>query len=74
MLLKIPKEIIDNYQEDWHKLFYVISGDRTYYFQHCEVCYIDKDVEKILGGHYVCKKCLKKLKLPKEKDTKLGLK
>lgn len=66
MLLKIPKEKIDNYQEDWQKLFYLISGDGEYYFQHCEVCYIDKDVERILGGHYVCNKCLKKLKLPKE--------
>ena len=68
MLLKIKKEIIDNFQEDWQKSFYVISGDRKYYFQHCEICYIDKDIKKIPGGHYVCNKCFKKLKLPKE-DT-----
>ena len=66
MLLKIPKEKVDNYQEEWQKSFYFISGNREYYFQHCEICYIDKEVEKIPGGHYVCNICLKKLKLPKE--------
>lgn len=66
MLLKIPKEKIDNYQEDWQRSFYLISGDEEYYFQHCEVCYVNKEIEKIPGGHYICNKCLKKLKLPKE--------
>lgn len=66
MLIKIPKEKVENYEDNWRRYFYVGSGDGLYYFQHCEVCYIDKEVEKIPGGHYVCNRCFKKLKLLKE--------
>ena len=78
MLLKIPKEKVENYEGNWRKSFLFESGDKEGYFQHCEICCIDKEVEKIPGGHYVCNKCLKKLRLPKEhtiiKWTKVQLK
>ena len=68
MLIKVPREKIESYEEDWQRFFYLIGGDRTNYFQHCEMCFVDKEVERIPGGHYVCGRCFKKLKLLKE-DT-----
>jgi len=67
---KHPKEQIDNYEEDWHKMFYMKGGDGNY-IHSCEICRIRYgiDVKRILGGHYLCEKCRKDLRLPKEKTV-----
>ena len=64
------KEQIENYEERWQKRFYIPSGNGKDYIHVCELCHYTNTVERIIGGHYLCMRCKKKLRLNKPETIK----
>lgn len=61
------KEDIGKIEEGWQKICYFPSGDGIHYIHCCEICHLtSEEPKRILGGHYLCSSCKKKLKLPKD--------
>jgi len=64
---RLPRSLVDSYEEKWQKLPYTLTEGEESYVHRCEICPSSKDVERFPGGHYLCADCVKQLSLPDDR-------